>query len=52
MCAWMPQGRRLLRLEGALERLRAICVELGEDERAAAADVHLSLRNAAIWWVL
>lgn len=38
------QMRRQQKLESQLEKLQAICFELGEDDRSAAVDVHPSLR--------
>ena len=45
-----PQRKRLLDVHDQLEGLAAICAELGEDDRMAAAEVHSSLRN--LRWVL
>jgi hypothetical protein len=39
------QKKRLLDVHDQLEGLAAICAELGEDDRMAAAEVHSSLRN-------
>ena len=41
------QEQRYLRLVSLLEKLRAVCSELGEDDKYAAADVHPSLAN--VW---
>ncbi len=37
------QEHREKRLEGMLDSFKALCAELGEDDVAAAADVHPSL---------
>lgn len=37
------QSRREERMESMLDTLKAVCAELGEDDKAAAAEVHESL---------
>lgn len=44
------QVRRFSRTEGLMAQLGEVCTEMGEDYRAAAAEVHSSLRH--VRWAL